>query len=84
VKNGKLAVFIRIGNGLIKAILEPRLHGMLSKNMLIIELKGLKSGKTYALPVNYVQAGKTVFITSMRTRTWWRNLSPTANVVLTQ
>ncbi|MBN2555561.1 MAG: hypothetical protein JXA97_06430 [Anaerolineales bacterium] len=74
---------MRIGNCLIKAILASRLHGILSKNTLIIEFEGIKSGKTYALPVNYVQVGKTVLIISMRSRIWWRNLSSTSDVVLT-
>lgn len=61
-------------NAIIKGILRSPLHGMLSKNMMLITVTGHKSGKVYTLPVNYVRDGGVLTTISYRHRTWWRNL----------
>ncbi len=55
-------------------LLRLPLHKIASKNTLLITFAGLKSGKRYTTPVNYVLDGNVIFITSLRSRTWWRNL----------
>lgn len=55
-------------------ILRSPLHGLLSKSTLLLTVTGRKSGKKYTLPVNYVRDGETLWVTSQRDRTWWRNL----------
>jgi deazaflavin-dependent oxidoreductase (nitroreductase family) len=55
-------------------LIHSPLHGFVSKNMLVIGYTGRKSGKHYETPVNYVQAGSELLITSYGSRTWWRNL----------
>ena len=61
-------------------LLRSPLHGTMSKSMLLITVTGRKSGKRYTLPVNYIQDGQTLWITSQRDRTWWRNLQGGAPV----
>jgi deazaflavin-dependent oxidoreductase (nitroreductase family) len=61
-------------NGLITWLLRSPLHGLVSKSILLIEVKGRKSGKTISVPVNYIRDGDTLWITSQRPRKWWRNL----------
>jgi deazaflavin-dependent oxidoreductase (nitroreductase family) len=66
--------FMKIGNFFIRMILSSPLHGMMSKNTLLIHFTGRKSGKQYTTPVNYTQQDNLIRITSQRDRVWWRNL----------
>ncbi len=63
-----------IGNTLMEAMLRSPLHSLLDGSMLLITVTGKSSGKKYTLPVNYVRKGDRLILTSMRNRTWWRNL----------
>jgi hypothetical protein len=47
---------------------------------MLITVTGRKSGRTYSIPVNYLRKGDTLWITSRRDRTWWRNLKGGAPV----
>jgi deazaflavin-dependent oxidoreductase (nitroreductase family) len=55
-------------------LIKSPLHFFVSKNMMLITYTGRKSGKSYTIPVNYLQDGETLYTTSWRERTWWRNL----------
>jgi len=55
-------------------LLRSPLHKIASKNTLLITFTGCKSGRRYTTPVNYVLDGNVIFITSLRSRSWWRNL----------
>jgi len=74
--------FMRIGNSFMKFILSSPLHGMLSRNFMLISVTGRKSGKTYTTPVNYQRQGEALLVVSMRDRTWWRNLRGGAPVTM--
>jgi hypothetical protein len=63
-------------------LLRSPLHGMMSGSTLLITLTGRKSGKLIVVPVNYWQEGSTLWTTSKRDRTWWRNLGGGANVAI--
>ena len=67
-------LFMQIGNALTAAVLCSPLHWIISKNSLLLAIAGSKSGHKFTLPVNYFQDGDVLYITSLRTRTWWRNL----------
>ena len=56
-------------NGIIKGLLRSPLHRLMSTSTLLITYTGRKSGQVYTTPVNYVQKGQDVLITSMRGRT---------------
>jgi hypothetical protein len=78
-----MSIFLTaIGNPLMKAILLSPLHPLMSKNMAVLLVTGMRSGKTYSFPVNYQRERNIVWITSMKDRTWWRNLRGGANVTL--
>ena len=55
-------------------LLRSPLHKIASKNTLLITFTGCKSGRRYTTPVNFVPDGNVIFITSLRSRSWWRNL----------
>jgi len=59
-------------NRTMKFMLRSPLHGMVSKNILLITFTGRKSGKTYTTPVSYSQEGGQVSIFTHAT--WWKNL----------
>jgi deazaflavin-dependent oxidoreductase (nitroreductase family) len=67
-------------NSIMIWLLRSPFHGMLDKGIMLITVKGRKSGKEYATPVNYLREGNTLWVTSLRSRTWWRNLKGGAAV----
>ena len=69
-------------NPLVIFILRSPLHALLSGSMMLLTYTGRKSGKSITLPTNWVRDGNTVFVTSRRERTWWRNLRGGAPVTV--
>ncbi|MGE5263025.1 MAG: nitroreductase family deazaflavin-dependent oxidoreductase [Acidobacteriota bacterium] len=67
-------------NSLMAWLLRSPMHGMMSQSTMLVTVTGRKSGKAYSTPVNYVRAGNTLWVTSQRGRTWWRNLKGSAPV----
>jgi deazaflavin-dependent oxidoreductase (nitroreductase family) len=61
-------------NPLMTWILRSPFHGMLDKGIILVSVTGRKTGKVYTTPVNYLRDGETLWLTSKRDRTWWRNL----------
>ncbi len=55
-------------------LLHSPLHKIASKNTLLITFTGHKSGRKYTTPVNYAIDSNVIYITSLRSRSWWRNL----------
>ena len=60
------------------AILSSPLHPLLSSKRLVLAFTGRRSGTRYATPVNYLQRGSELLITT--DHTWWRNLDGGAPV----
>lgn len=79
---GLQRLFNRLGNGFVSLVLLSPIHGMLSKNILLITVTGRKTGRKYTTPVNYLRRGDVLTIVSQRTRTWWRNLRGGNDVAL--
>ena len=69
-------------NPMMQWLLRSPWHGMLSGNTLLVSFAGRKSGKRFAIPVNYARDGDTFYATSLRESTWWRNLRGGAPVTL--
>jgi deazaflavin-dependent oxidoreductase (nitroreductase family) len=69
-----------IFNPLMIWLLRSPLHKIASKNTLLITFTGRKSGKKYTTPVNYVIDGNVIFTTSLRGRSWWKNLRRDAKI----
>jgi deazaflavin-dependent oxidoreductase (nitroreductase family) len=61
-------------------LLKSPLHGVLSKNLLLLRFSGRKSGKRYELPVAYVRQGNSIMIATKAK--WWQNLRGGAPVEL--
>lgn len=76
---------MRIGNIFMNWLLRSPLHGLLSKNFMLITVKGRKSGKAYTLPVAYARTEDQVIVLVgwAEKKTWWRNLIDGGTVELT-
>jgi hypothetical protein len=66
----------------MKTILRSPLHPLMSQSTAVISITGRKSGSEYSFPVNYQRDGSIAWITSMKDRTWWKNLRGGAGVLL--
>jgi hypothetical protein len=51
-------------------------------NTMLITVTGRRTGRKITLPVSYYPDGDTLWISSTRKRTWWRNVLPGASVGL--
>jgi len=60
------------------AILSSPLHRLLSSKRLVVTFTGRRSGKRYSTPVNYLQRGAELLITT--DSKWWHNLEGGAPV----
>lgn len=78
-----MGFFTNIWNQFNKVILNTPLHGITSKNTILITFRGRKSGLEYTVPVNYTQLGDTLRVTSLAGRKWWQNLSKNPDVIVT-
>jgi hypothetical protein len=59
-------------------ILRSLLHGMMSKELLVLEYRGRKSGKAYAIPLGYVEHEGVPYCVTREYSSWWKNVaSPT-------
>jgi endonuclease YncB( thermonuclease family) len=54
-------------------LLRSPFHSLISGSILLITYKGRRSGKEYSAPLNYFRDGDTLWVSSVRKRTWWRN-----------
>lgn len=69
-------------NKLIAAIINSPFHKLLGPNFALITVVGRKSGQPISTPINIVYFDEAYWVTSLKKRTWWRNLrgGATANV----
>jgi hypothetical protein len=63
-------------NPIVRLILRSPVHRLLSGSIALITYRGRKSGKTYTLQAQYVQADGLIYILpgAPEQKTWWRNL----------
>ena len=73
-----------ISNPIVRWILSSRLHGLMSKNVLLITFRGRKSGKHFTTPVQYIQTGQEIWIIVgyPEKKRWWKNLTESTLVNL--
>ncbi|MBT4520294.1 MAG: nitroreductase family deazaflavin-dependent oxidoreductase [Halieaceae bacterium] len=61
-------------NKAITWMLRSPLHGLVSKDMMLITVSGRKTGKQYTIPVSYARDGDLVICSADRSRGWWKNV----------
>ena len=62
----------RVVNVLVKLILRSPLHGLMSKNRMLLTFRGRKSGNAYTIPVSSLREGES--IVCFTDSPWWKNL----------
>lgn len=68
-------------NPLIAGLLRSPLHGVLSRDLLLLTYTGRKTGRRRTLPLSYVELGTSVYLCT-RSSLWWRSLRDGAPVEL--
>src|SRR5258708_5150465 len=68
-------------NPLVTGVLRSPVHGILSRNLLVLTYVGRKTGRRRAVPLSYVEHGGRLYLCS-RTALWWRNLRGGSSVEL--
>ncbi len=63
-------------------LLRSQFYWMMGPATMLICLTGRKSGKPITLPVNFHRFGGELWVTSRRSRVWWRNLQTNPEVTL--
>ena len=69
-------------NYFMRILLRSPIHGLVSKNLMLITFRGRKSGKQYCTPVRYIRVDDTIQCFSSAQPRWWRNLRGGADVTL--
>ena len=74
-------MFWKIINPFTIAIAKSPLHFLISQNLVVLNFKGIKTGKHYSLPVSYLEdpQGKLSCVTD-RHNIWWSNLLHATNI----
>jgi hypothetical protein len=73
----------KFSNTFMSFVLHSPLHGIFSRGMMVLTYKGRKTGRQISVPIGYyVQPDGSLLTTSLRSRTWWRNLRDGAPVAL--
>ena len=75
--------FFRVINPVVRILLRSPLHWLLSRSLLLLTVVGRRSGRTFVIPVRYMQQGATVRFVTERSNQWWRNMLGGARVRLT-
>ena len=68
------ATLYAVINPVVKFILRSPLHGLMSRNTVLLEFRGRRSGKTYSTPVSYHVSNGHVHCFTEKSNRWWRNL----------
>lgn len=64
---------LRRFNPLIGRLLRSRLHGLLSRDLVLLTYTGRVTGRRLALPLSYAESGERIYLCT-RNSAWWRNL----------
>jgi F420H(2)-dependent quinone reductase len=77
---------LRLGNPLVRAILRSPAHGLLSGRLILLEYRGRRTGRTFAIPLRYADAGDAGIVAlavEPRRKQWWRSfVAPRPAVVV--
>ena len=63
-------------------VLRSPFHGMLSDGMMLLTVRGRRTGRLFTTPVGYSREGDSLWVSTSRDRIWWRNLQGGADVQL--
>ena len=61
-------------NPFVVLLARSPLHFIISNQVLVIQFKGRRSGKSYLVPVSYHEHDSSYTCVTLRSNIWWRNL----------
>ena len=61
-------------NQFMVAVIESPLHPLVGTRLAVVRVEGRRTGRIYATPINVDREGDGWMATSLKSRTWWRNL----------
>ena len=61
-------------NPFVALLARSPLHFIISHQVLVIQFKGKRSGKSYLVPVSYHEHDSSYTSVTLRSNIWWRNL----------
>ena len=70
-----MSVVYKLLNPPVKRLLRSGLHGLMSKNTLLLEFTGRKSGRALSTPISYYLKDGAAHCFTARSYGWWRNLT---------
>jgi len=73
---------LRRFNAVFIWILRSALHGLMSKELLVLEYRGRKSGKAYAIPLGYVEHDGVPYCVTREYSSWWKNVASETQVTI--
>jgi deazaflavin-dependent oxidoreductase (nitroreductase family) len=73
---------LRRFNALFIWILRSALHSPMSKDLLVLEYRGRKSGKPYAIPLAYVEHDGAPYCVTREYSSWWKNVAAETPVTI--
>lgn len=63
-----------IANAVLSTIIRSPFHPLLGDSFAVITVRGRKTGRRIATPINVARLGEGYTVVSYRNRKWWRNL----------
>jgi len=75
--------FFRTINPFVAWLLQSRLHGLISFQLMLLEITGRRSGRIYRIPVSYAKQSESLICLTLGENLWWRNLqdAPSATLI---
>ena len=67
-------------NPVMKLLLSSPLHGLMSRNLMLLNFSGRKTGKRISVPIGYVRKDNHLIVFTFGK--WWRNLQNNTEVML--
>jgi len=67
-------MYDKVINPIVKALLRSPAHRLLSKNTMLLDFKGRKTGRLFCTPVSYSERDGRLHCFTSREYKWWRNL----------
>jgi hypothetical protein len=64
----------RLINPFVALLARSPLHFLISHQLLVVSFKGIKSGKSYLIPVSYHKHDNNYTAVTLRSNVWWKNL----------
>ena len=74
--------FFRMINPFVAWLLESRLHGLISFQLMLLEITGRRSGRIFRIPVSYAKQSDDLICLTLGENLWWRNLLDCSSATL--